>query len=263
MPLLVRGTRFLYVQTLAMELRMASRMQENPVGCMMCASFALPDDVMVVPSGDLGDLLLTHRTYPVLLFPEMPQLPSSREVLCHFDAKAFFKVHFPGRIKRVCFSLDRGMPLDFHIRGSSQMDQLLVPFFLFNFSGEHPVHRANCREIFLFHPGGAFVWVSPPGPPPQLFEDRVVHGVEGFATCAEAMIGRPSSYDGVQLHNQLSGRAIPVFLDGSSNLLQECANILLRGGRQNFPVWVLAYMQSKEIEAVLDMRDHCFLLREA
>ena len=187
-------------------------MQENPVGCMVCASFALPDEVMVVPSRDLGDLLLAHRTYPVLLFPEMPQLPSSRQVVCHFDAKAFFKVHFPGRIKAIRFSLDWGMPLDFHVRRSSQMDQLLVSFLILNFSGEHPVHRANRREIFLFHPGSAFAWVPPSGPPPQLFEDRVVHGVEGVATCAEAMIGRPSSYDRVQLHKQLPGRAIPVFL---------------------------------------------------
>src|SRR5258708_17182939 len=124
-----------------MELRMASRMQENPVGCMRCASFALPDDVMVVPSRDLGDLLLTHRTSPVLLFPEAPQLPSSREVLRHFDAKAFFKVHFPARIKGVCCSLDRGMPVDLHIRCSSRMDQLLVSFFLFNFSTQSPAHR--------------------------------------------------------------------------------------------------------------------------
>src|SRR5258708_16947351 len=104
-----------------MELRMASRMQENPVGCMMCASFALPDDVMVVPSRDLGDLLLTHRTSPVLLFPEVPQLPSSRGVLCHFDAKADFKLHFPRRLKGVCFSLDRLMPLAFLRRSPSQL----------------------------------------------------------------------------------------------------------------------------------------------
>ncbi len=96
---------------------MAGRVQKNPVRCMMCASFALPDNVVVVPSRYLGDLLLAHRTYAFLFFPKVTQLPSSREVLCHFDAEAFFKIHFPLWVEGVCFSLDKGMPLDFHIGG--------------------------------------------------------------------------------------------------------------------------------------------------
>src|SRR5258708_4338534 len=164
-----------------MQLHMAGRMQKNPVCCMMCTSFALPGNVMVMPSRDLGDFLLAHRTDPFLFFPEMSQLPSSRQVVCHFDAEALFKVHFPGRVKGVCFTLDRGMSLDFHIEGSPHMDQLLVSFLIFNFSGEHPVPRSNCREIFPFHPGGAFAWLSPPGPPPQFFEDCAIHGVKGLA----------------------------------------------------------------------------------
>ena len=102
-----------------MQLHMAGWVQENPVGCMMCASFALPDDVMAMPSRDLGDFLLAQQTDPLLLLPEVQQLPSSCQVVCHFDAKALFKVHFPGRIKRVRFSLDGGMPEDFHIGGTS------------------------------------------------------------------------------------------------------------------------------------------------
>ena len=149
-----------------MQLHMAGRMQKNPVCYMMCASFALPDHVMVMPSRDLGDLLLAHRTYPVLFFPKMSQLPSSREVLCHFNAEALFKVHFPGRVEGICFSLDRGMPLDFYIECSPHMDQLLVSFLIFDFSGEHPVHRSNRGKIFPFYPGGALAWVPPSGPPP-------------------------------------------------------------------------------------------------
>src|SRR6266446_5876252 len=195
-----------------MQLHMAGGMQKHPVGCMMCASFALPDNVMVMPSCDLGDLLSAHRTYPVLFFPQMPQLPSSRQVVCHFDAEALFKVHFPGRVKGVGFSLDGGMPLNFHVGCSSQMDQLPVSFLIFNFSGEHPIHRANRGKIFLFYPGGALTWVPPSGPPPQLFEDRTIHGGEGLTTGAEAMIIGPSPYDWVELHDHLSGRVVLVFL---------------------------------------------------
>src|SRR5713101_3324386 len=122
-----------------MQLPMARRMQKNPVGCMMCASFTLPDNMMVMPSCDLGDFLLAHRAYPVLFLPQMSQLSSSRQVPCHFDAEAFLKVHLPCRVKGVRFTMDDGMPLDFHIRCSSQMDQLLVSFLIFNLYGEHPV----------------------------------------------------------------------------------------------------------------------------
>src|SRR5260370_34192325 len=94
-----------------MQLPMAGRVQKNPVSCMMCASFALPDNVVVVPSRYLGDLLLAHRTYSFLFFPEVTQLPPSREVLCHFDAEAFFKIHFPFRVAGVSLSLDSAMRL--------------------------------------------------------------------------------------------------------------------------------------------------------
>src|SRR6266550_4916390 len=162
-----------------MQLHVAGRMQKNPVGCMMCASFALPNNVMVMPSRDLGDFLLAHRTYPVLFLPEMPQLPSSRQVPCHSDAETLFKVHFPCRVERVCFPMDDAMPLNFHLSCSSQMDQLLVSFLIFNFSGKHPVHRSNRGKVFLLYPSGVLAWVPPSGPPPQLFEDCIVHGVKG------------------------------------------------------------------------------------
>ncbi len=142
------------------------------------------------------------------------------------------------------------------------MDQLLVSFLLFNLSGEHPVHRSNCGKIFLSYPGGTLAWVSPSGPPPHLLEDRTIHGVKGLATCPEAMIGGPSSYNRVELYHQVPGRAVLVFLDDSSNLFQECFHILLRRGRQDRSALVLAYTLSKEVEAVLNMRDNRFLLRE-
>src|SRR5712692_5527116 len=54
------------------------------------------------------------------------------------------------------------MPLDFYIESSSQMDSFRVSFFIFNFSGEHPVVRAVCGKILPFYPGGVFAWVSSP-----------------------------------------------------------------------------------------------------
>lgn len=160
---------------------------------------------MVVPSRDLGDFLLAHWTGPVLFLPQVPQMPSSGQISCHFDAEAFFKIHFPCRVEGIGVPMDDGMPLDFHIYCSSDMDELLVSLLVLNFSGKHPVSCSLCGKVFLLDPGGAFVWVPSPGPPPQLFKDCIVHGVEGFATCAEAMIGGPSSYYWVEFHYQLSG----------------------------------------------------------
>jgi hypothetical protein len=66
---------------------------------------------MVVPSCHLRDRVFTDRTDPVLFLPkaEQPSLPA--KVLCEFDAKAFLKIEFPGRVIRVGLSFDLHMPL--------------------------------------------------------------------------------------------------------------------------------------------------------
>src|SRR2546427_1870179 len=151
----------------------------------------------------------------------MQKLSFTSQVPFCFYVKTLFKVRFPGWIKWIGSALYRSMPLDFHINRSSQMDKLRVSFLVLDFSCEHPVVSALCGEVFLFHPGGAFSWMPPPGPPPHLFKDRIIHGVEGFTTGTEPMVIGPSTYHGVELHNQLSSRTILQFFDGSSNLFQE------------------------------------------
>ncbi len=68
--------------------------------------------MVVVPSGEFGDFLLTDRTESFLLFPEGDQLPFPLEMVNHFHAEAFFKVLFPSRIVGVCFSLNFHMSFD-------------------------------------------------------------------------------------------------------------------------------------------------------
>ena len=57
-----------------------------------------PDDVMTVPSLDLGDRLVADGTDTPLFLPEMEQLPFPGEVGLHLDAKALFEVDLPGGI---------------------------------------------------------------------------------------------------------------------------------------------------------------------
>ncbi len=40
---------------------------------------------MVVPSGDLGDLLVTDRADPILFFPQIEQFAPSPQGLLHLD----------------------------------------------------------------------------------------------------------------------------------------------------------------------------------
>jgi hypothetical protein len=98
-----------------MDLPGAIGVQEDTVLCGIPASMGPPDYVMVVPSGEAGDLLAAYRTDPVLVFPQGQQLPSAFEGLGHFHAEAFFKVHFPLRVIRIGCPFDLAMPLNGHV----------------------------------------------------------------------------------------------------------------------------------------------------
>ena len=86
---------------------MAVGVQEDTVVCGIPTPMRPPDHVMVVPSGESGDLLVANRTETVLLLPQVEQLPSAFEGVCHLHAEAFFEVHFPLGVIRVrCVGLD-------------------------------------------------------------------------------------------------------------------------------------------------------------
>ena len=91
---------------------MAIGMKQDPiVGCIF-PSIHSPYKMVVVPSCELGDLLLADWTESLLLFPEGKQLPFPFEIVYHLDAEAFFKVLFPGGIVWVGFSLDFDVSLN-------------------------------------------------------------------------------------------------------------------------------------------------------
>ena len=66
-----------------MDLPVAVGVQESPVLCCIPAPMRPPDHVMVVPSCESGDLLVAERTETVLLLPQVEQLPSAFEGVCH------------------------------------------------------------------------------------------------------------------------------------------------------------------------------------
>src|SRR5881275_2084600 len=106
---------------------------------MVCAPFASPDQVMAVPSSNLGDFLVAHWAESLLFLPQMQESPFACEVALCFHVETFFKVRFPGWIEGVGCSLDGSVPLDFHIDGSSEVDGSRVSFLALDFSCEYPI----------------------------------------------------------------------------------------------------------------------------
>jgi len=64
-------------------------MQEHPVVRRIAATVGPPDDMMVMPSRQPGNFLVTARAEPVLVFPEVQQLPSSFEIVCHLHEQSY------------------------------------------------------------------------------------------------------------------------------------------------------------------------------
>ncbi len=54
-----------------MDLSVAVWVKQDTVVHVVWASQGAPDDVMVVPTGDLGDFLVTNGADALLLFPQM------------------------------------------------------------------------------------------------------------------------------------------------------------------------------------------------
>ena len=69
-----------------MNLPVTVGMQEYPVVCRIPAPMGPPDDVMVMPSRQLGNLLMAKGAETFLLFPQVQQLPPAFEVVCHLHA---------------------------------------------------------------------------------------------------------------------------------------------------------------------------------
>ena len=85
---------------------MTLRMEQNPVVSLIAAASGAPEDMVIVPAGELGDFALTDRAQPLLLLPKIKQLPPTFEVLSHLQPKPLFKVRFPGRVIRISGGFD-------------------------------------------------------------------------------------------------------------------------------------------------------------
>ncbi len=74
--------------------------------------------MVIVPSGELGDFLLTYGAKTFLLPPEANKLASTPQVIGHFHPQALLKVDFPGGVIGIGRTADLDMSLDRHLGGT-------------------------------------------------------------------------------------------------------------------------------------------------
>src|SRR5215510_9742330 len=98
-----------------MHLPMTVWVQEHAVLCSVHSPLYSPDEMVAVLPRQRGNRLVTDRTDPLLLSPQVKQLPSSLEVVCDFYAKALFKVDFPSRVKRIGCAFNLRMAFDCYL----------------------------------------------------------------------------------------------------------------------------------------------------
>jgi hypothetical protein len=149
-------------------------MKQYPVFCGIAAAVGSPNQVMVVPSSELGDFLLADRAAPALFPPEVQQLPPPFKIVGHFDIEALFKVPLPGGSLRSSFAFYGDGVFDGHIGRVEESDPIGFTFATERFTAEHPVPLISGLKILAFHPLSRLVRVSAARPPPECSEDRRV-----------------------------------------------------------------------------------------
>ena len=216
------GTRLCHVERLAMDLPMTVRMQEHPIVRRIAATVGSPDGVMVMPSRQSGHFLVTNRAETVLLFPEVQQLPSSFEIVCHLHAQAFLEVHFPLGGIRIGRASDLHMPLNRHVSCSKEFQ-----FVVCLLPEENPMSSVPGAEVLLRHPAFGLCWMPSFGPRPQPREDGGVHVVEGDFARHMAVIVGPAPDHRIELGYQIGRSGLFVRLHDFPDFPQECFDILL------------------------------------
>src|SRR5262249_16308582 len=142
------------------------------------ASFGSPQDVMAMPSGNLGDLLVADGAEAVLLFPEVAKPLPSFEPGIHPHVEAFLKVLLPGWIVGIGRGFNLRVPFNADGGGSEKMDHSPFSLFRAEGTGEDPSVWPFVGEVPVFDPSAWFVPVSPARPAPESLEDGMVNSVK-------------------------------------------------------------------------------------
>src|SRR5262245_41623340 len=150
-----KRTRLFHSQSLAMHRSVTIGMQQDPVLTGLRSPFGSPDEVVALPPGLLGDLLLALWTATVLFEPEGQQRPSALQVLDHLQVQSLLEILFPRWVIRVGSFADFDMPFDRRVFGPEEIDPV-IPVRGVEFPEEDPAAGANGAEVFLRDPAAPF-----------------------------------------------------------------------------------------------------------
>ena len=220
---------------------------------------------MAVPASDLGDLQLADWTKTGLFLPKMLKPSSSFEHRKHLHIKPFLEVGFPGGIIGIGLRTNFRVPLDANRVGRKEVYHFGLPFLSLEEAREHPPVRTSGWPVLVFDPPARFVPVSSLCPDPEGFEDFVIDRMKYVLADHVAVVQGPSANLRIQFGDEFSCCQVSALLDVVSDLGKEGLHVLLRGGNEEldlFPFLVPAYRLPKKVEALLDMRDDCFLRGE-
>ena len=217
---------------------------------------------MAVPSGHLGNLLVTDRTEASLFLPELDEPAFPLEPCGHVNVETFLEIRFPGGIVGVGFCTDFRVPLDADRRSGQQPDHFHLPLCAFEDAGENPSIWSFLGKVFLLYPSTRFASMPATCPFPESLEDGMVNGMKDRFTDDMAMIERPTPNHRVEFCYQFACGQVTTFFDTFSDLAEKGLHALLRRSDEElgaFSPAIFAYRLSKEIKPVFDMRDDGFL----
>ena len=116
-------------------------------------------------------------------------------------------------------------------------------------------------EVFIKYPTCSFVRMSTSCPAVDRLKDGVVDHRENLFRDDMPIVVCPASQLGVEEPDQTLGFDRRVGFDQCTNAIKEGFDTLPRRFNQQFSA-VLTHIESKEIEAIIDMGDVGFLCRE-
>src|SRR6516225_7415723 len=123
------------------------------------------------PARDPSDFCIAHSAKSALFMPEEAKGTRTLKRIQHVIGFTFLEVGFIRWIVGVSSASDFDVSFNGYATGEQQPDLNWLPRLVPCFPEEEPVTAQMLLKVFLFEPARALIWVSSPGPLPQLIED--------------------------------------------------------------------------------------------
>ena len=205
------------------------------------SSQRLVDDMVVRPSRQGTDALVTDRANTVLFSPEVCQHSFTLQVVFHLYAQAFCKIDFPLWVIRITAPLDFDVSLDgCRVRQAAHVF-LLLALLVSAFAKESPVLSPVRTTVFIFDPVTGLLGMPSACPLPQCFEDGRGYLAKGFVAYHVAVQIRPSSNFRIEQGSPRVGRGLLVTFNDSPDVRQERFCVLFRGLYQQLALVFAGY----------------------